>query len=154
MYVVAWIVKAVHYKPEGLFRVPIMNRIFLNYLILPPAIALGFIQPLIQMGTWKYFWGAKRGPLVGLKILPPSVSRLSRQCGFLDISQTYRLPRPVKGIALLYGDGVCFLWGTKWTVSTATSSQCLISYLWTGCLDNVGSLTTHNPIGLHDQLLE
>jgi hypothetical protein len=29
------------------------------------------------------------------------------------------------GIALLYGDGVYFLWGTNWTVSTATSSQCL-----------------------------
>jgi hypothetical protein len=26
---------------------------------------------------------------------------------------------------LLYGDGVCFLWGTNWTVSTATSSQYL-----------------------------
>jgi hypothetical protein len=29
------------------------------------------------------------------------------------------------GIALLYGDGVCFLWGTNWTVSTATNSQYL-----------------------------
>jgi hypothetical protein len=29
------------------------------------------------------------------------------------------------GIALPYGDGVCFLWGTNWTVSTATSSQYL-----------------------------
>jgi hypothetical protein len=31
----------------------------------------------------------------------PSVSRLSRQCGFLNISQFYRPPRPVMGIALL-----------------------------------------------------
>jgi hypothetical protein len=29
------------------------------------------------------------------------------------------------GIALLYGDGMCFLSGTNWTVSTATSSQYL-----------------------------
>jgi hypothetical protein len=29
-----------------------------------------------------------------------TVSRLSRQCGILNISQTYRPPRPVKGIAL------------------------------------------------------
>jgi hypothetical protein len=38
-----------------------------------------------------------------------TVSRLSRQCGILNISQLYRHPRPVAGIALLYGDGVRFL---------------------------------------------
>jgi hypothetical protein len=31
---------------------------------------------------------------------------LSRQCGILNISQAYRPPRSVTGIALLYGDGV------------------------------------------------
>jgi hypothetical protein len=31
-----------------------------------------------------------------------SVSRLSRQCEILNISQPYRPPRPVMGIALLY----------------------------------------------------
>jgi hypothetical protein len=34
------------------------------------------------------------------------VSRLSRQCGILNISQLYRPPWPVTGIALLYGDSV------------------------------------------------
>jgi hypothetical protein len=34
--------------------------------------------------------------------LPPSMSRFSRQCGILDISQPYRPLRPVKGIALLF----------------------------------------------------
>jgi hypothetical protein len=31
-----------------------------------------------------------------------TVSRLSRQCGILNISQPYRSPRPVTGIALLF----------------------------------------------------
>jgi hypothetical protein len=41
------------------------------------------------------------GSKVGLTTLPPSVSRLPRQCGILNISQAYRPPRPVTGIALL-----------------------------------------------------
>jgi hypothetical protein len=55
------------------------------------------------------FWGVEHGRYKGLTTLLPSVSRLSRQCGILNISQPYRPPRPVTGVALLYGDGVCFL---------------------------------------------
>jgi hypothetical protein len=47
------------------------------------------------------FLGSKvRGGCVGLTTLPHSVSRLSRQCEILNISQPYRPARPVTGIAV------------------------------------------------------
>jgi hypothetical protein len=75
--------------------------------------SLEFSQPLTEMSTRNIkiimFRDVKCGRCIGLTTLPPSVSRLSRQCGILNISQPYSSPRPVTGLALLYGDGVCFL---------------------------------------------
>jgi hypothetical protein len=44
------------------------------------------------------FLGSKARLVRGLTTLPPSVSRLSTQCGILNILQFYRPPRPVTGI--------------------------------------------------------
>jgi hypothetical protein len=62
--------------------------------------ALGSTQPLTETSTRNLSGG--KGQLVHkANSLTPSVSRLSRKCGSLDISQPSGPARPVTGIALL-----------------------------------------------------
>jgi hypothetical protein len=73
------------------------------YLILPATLAPG-VYLASNRNEYKkqknnvseeksYGWCVK------LKTLPPSVSQLSRHCGILNISQSYRLSQPATRIA-------------------------------------------------------
>jgi hypothetical protein len=67
---------------------------FQIYLILPATLGPGFYSApdrneyQKQRSNFSGQWG--RGRCVGTKTLPPSVSRLSRQCGILNMSQPCR----------------------------------------------------------------
>jgi hypothetical protein len=57
----------------------------------------------------KMFLVIQRGWHVTLTTSPPSVSRMPRQCGILNISQRYRPPQPLMGAALRFLNFTHFL---------------------------------------------
>jgi hypothetical protein len=78
----------------------------LTFLVLTAALGPRFNEPLTEMSTRdrynKYSWGVENGWCMRLDNLTNILSELSRQCGNLNISQPYRPPLPVTGIALLF----------------------------------------------------
>jgi hypothetical protein len=104
-------------KSEGRgFETPWDKLISSIYLIFPAALDPGVYSAPNRNGHQKqrqYFWGVERGRWAEATNLPPSVSRLSRPCGILKISQLYRPARPVMRISTEMGKYIlccCVLW--------------------------------------------
>jgi hypothetical protein len=90
---------------KGLFYIYIYIYIYIYFSAHNKSsrtMAAGFTQPITELSTGRYL-GVKRSRRVRLTALPPSMNRFYRQCGFLNISQLYRPPRSVTGIALFFG---------------------------------------------------
>jgi hypothetical protein len=87
---------------RSLVWIPTSSLVLFSIYLSPPSAIWpwGYSAPN-RNEYQKFFWAIKQSRRVRLTISAPSVSQLSRKCGIIDISQSYRHPRPVTGIALI-----------------------------------------------------
>jgi hypothetical protein len=111
-----------------------VNRLFSICLILLAALGQELTQRLTEVSARSRKIMLLRGrsrPLrcVRLTTLPQSVSRLSRQCGILNVSHPYRSPEPVTGITLLSSSSECSSTSISYDSSSSISSEKFVAAL-------------------------